>query len=234
MREQTCCFTGHREINEKDLAKIQKRTREVIVSLIEKGVVYFGAGGARGYDTLAAETVLKLKNDFPQIKLILVLPCPDHTKGWKEEDISRYNLIKNQADNVVYGWLDKVPNYHAVVRKQPYSINGILNYLRATHVESETQLFDTIEFFYKMCHGYTHGNIGTAKYPLLHYFEISIIMQITVLHSYMMLCEEKGGNQTINGIDVVAKSERDFIPLNEQYQKKSTELFEAHYQRLRY
>ena len=141
---------------------------------------------------------------------------------------------QKKIDYLHYGWLDKVPNYHAVVRKQPYSINGILNYLRTTHVESETQLFDTIEFFYKMCHGYTHGNIGTAKYPLLHYFEISIIMQITVLHTYMMLCEEKGGNQAINGIDVVAKAERDFIPLNEQYQKKSTELFEAHYRRLRY
>lgn len=102
MREQTCCFTGHREINEKDLAKIQKRTKEVIVSLVEKGVVYFGAGGARGYDTIAAETILALKNEYPQIKLILVLPCPDQTKGWKEEDISRYNLIKNQADKVVY------------------------------------------------------------------------------------------------------------------------------------
>lgn len=141
---------------------------------------------------------------------------------------------QKKIDYLHYGWLDKVPNYHTVVKKQPYSINGILNFLRATHVESETQLFDAIEFFYKMCHGYTHGNIGTARYPLLHYFEISIIMQITVLHSYTMLCEEKGGNQTINGIDVVAKSERDFIPLNEQYQKKSTELFEAHYQRLRY
>ena len=55
-----------------------------------------------------------------------------------------------------------------------------------------------------------------------------------IYYSYMMLCEEKGGNQAINGIDVVAKAERDFIPLNEQYQKKSTELFEAHYKRLRY
>ena len=140
---------------------------------------------------------------------------------------------KKKIDYLHYGWLDKIPNYHDVVRKQPYSINGILNFLRATHVDSET-LFDKIEFFYKMCHGYTHGNIGTAKYPLLHYFEISIIMQITVLHSYIMLCEENGGHQNINGIDVVAKAERDFIPLNEQYQKKSTELFEAHYKRLRY
>ena len=77
MREKTCCFTGHREIDEKDYSKLKKRTRDLIVSLIEKGVVFFGAGGARGFDTLAAESVLELKKDYPQIKLILVLPCPD-------------------------------------------------------------------------------------------------------------------------------------------------------------
>lgn len=102
MREKTCCFTGHREIDEKDYSKLKKRTRDLIVSLIEKGVVFFGAGGARGFDTLAAESVLELKKDYPQIKLILVLPCPDQTKGWREEDIRRYNFIKEQADKVVY------------------------------------------------------------------------------------------------------------------------------------
>ena len=102
MKERTCCFTGHREIEEKDYAELKKKTKSIIISLIEKGVFFFGAGGARGYDTLAAETVLELKKDYPQIKLILFLPCPDQTRGWIEADIRKYNYIKESADKVVY------------------------------------------------------------------------------------------------------------------------------------
>ena len=56
------------------LAEIKKRTRAAITALIEKGIIYYSAGGARGFDTNAAETVLELKEDYHQIKLILVLP----------------------------------------------------------------------------------------------------------------------------------------------------------------
>lgn len=102
MKEKTCCFTGHRDIPAEEYDEICQRTRKAIVSLIKKGVVFFGAGGARGFDTIAAESVLELKNDYPQIKLILVLPCPNQTRGWIEEDIRKYNFIKERADKVVY------------------------------------------------------------------------------------------------------------------------------------
>ena len=70
MKEKTCCFTGHREIAPSEFAKIKGRIREKIEALIEQGVIYYGAGGARGFDTLAAEAVLELKGKYPQIKLI--------------------------------------------------------------------------------------------------------------------------------------------------------------------
>ena len=102
MREKTCCFTGHRDISKQERAEIKKRTEKVIISLIEKGVIFFGAGGAIGFDTIAAETVLELKKQYSQIRLILVLPCPEQTKGWRESDIQKYDDIKRQADKVVY------------------------------------------------------------------------------------------------------------------------------------
>ena len=40
-----------------------------------------------GFDTLAAKTVLDLKKDYPDIKLILVLPCLNQTRGWKDADV---------------------------------------------------------------------------------------------------------------------------------------------------
>lgn len=75
---------------------------EVLTAYIEQGYRYFGAGGALGFDTLAAQTVLRLKQTYPQIKLILVLPCLSQTKGWKTEDITEYERIKAAADKVVY------------------------------------------------------------------------------------------------------------------------------------
>ena len=81
---------------------VARRLREIIIKLIEDGYLYFGAGGALGFDTLAAQTVLELKTIYPQIKLILVLPCLSQTKGWSARDIEIYEDIKKKADKVVY------------------------------------------------------------------------------------------------------------------------------------
>jgi uncharacterized phage-like protein YoqJ len=98
----TCCFTGHREIPEGERARLKKRLKKTLTALIEEGVCYFGAGGARGFDTLAAQTVLELKKRHPHIRLILVLPCKDQTRGWGAEDTAVYEHILARADKVVW------------------------------------------------------------------------------------------------------------------------------------
>ena len=102
MKNQTCCFTGHRKIPLDQLESVTQRLRDAVIASIKDGYLYFGAGGALGFDTLAAQTVLDLKKDYPQIKLILVLPCRTQTRGWKQEDIEEYNRIMKGADKVVY------------------------------------------------------------------------------------------------------------------------------------
>ena len=101
MREKTCCFTGHRKLSLSENI-VKDRLSKVLDNLIKDGIIYFGAGGALGFDTLAAEVVLEKKCVYPQIKLILVLPCPDQTKGWPSTDIDKYNYILSQADKIVY------------------------------------------------------------------------------------------------------------------------------------
>ncbi|MDR1117393.1 MAG: SLOG family protein [Oscillospiraceae bacterium] len=66
-----------------------KRLKSEIITLIQRGVIYFGAGGALEFDTVAAQTVVELKKVYPQIKLILVLPCKTQTRGWRKEDIAQ-------------------------------------------------------------------------------------------------------------------------------------------------
>ncbi len=102
LREKTCCFTGHRIIPSNTLPKLKKQLRETIKALVESGICFFGAGGAIGFDTIAAETVLELKNRYPQIRLILVLPCPEQADRWNLTAKARYEQIKQQADKLVY------------------------------------------------------------------------------------------------------------------------------------
>ena len=83
-----------------DLFSTQEQRDDEKLSKIRD--LYFGAGGALGFDTIAAFAVLKLKECYPDIRLILVLPCFSQTRGWSQEDIEIYDDIKQKADKVVY------------------------------------------------------------------------------------------------------------------------------------
>ena len=102
MKNETCCFTGHRQLPPGERAEIANRLERVITALYQRGVRYYGAGGALGFDAIAAQTVIRLRESCPGMKLILVLPCLTQTRGWRPEDIDEYERIKAQADKVVY------------------------------------------------------------------------------------------------------------------------------------
>ncbi len=97
-----CCFTGHRILSDSISKILRYELYNVIEELIKEGFNIFRTGGALGFDTIAAETVLKLKIQYPNIKLVLMLPCKNRTKSWDQEDIMRYEAIKLQADDVIY------------------------------------------------------------------------------------------------------------------------------------
>lgn len=102
-RDDTCCFTGHRRFRPGEAAKVQTRLEEIMERLITcRGVRYFGAGGALGFDTMAAETVLRFRNRYPEIRLILVLPCPEQADRWPAADRAVYERHKRLADRLIY------------------------------------------------------------------------------------------------------------------------------------
>lgn len=102
MRERTCCFTGHRRIPAEYYGEITRSLRSAIISMICRGVVYFETGGALGFDTMAAQAILELKVSYPQIKLILALPCKTQANAWKEKDRILYEKIKQSCDQYIY------------------------------------------------------------------------------------------------------------------------------------
>lgn len=100
----TVCFTGHRQIGEAVTA-VEARVTEVAERLIQKGYVYFCAGGARGFDALASRIILQLQEKYPLVRLVLVLPFWNqyqHETGWTEEDIAEYHHLKAAASEVIH------------------------------------------------------------------------------------------------------------------------------------
>lgn len=96
------CFTGHREIPETEYQRLSEALTETLERLIDEGSTEFRAGGARGFDTLAALTVLLLRRRHPEIRLHLILPAPSQTRGWPQDAVTLYEQILAQADSHRY------------------------------------------------------------------------------------------------------------------------------------
>lgn len=100
---KSCFFTGHRIIANEDKPQLRNKLKNVCMHLIEnEGVTRFISGGALGFDTIAAETVLDLKKRYPNISLHLYLPCTNQTARWRASDVDKWNKIKTLADEYKY------------------------------------------------------------------------------------------------------------------------------------
>ena len=100
-KTKVACFSGHRRLPP-NCEELRANLKKEIIGLIKRGVVFFGAGGAWGFDMLAEETVLELKKEYPHISLVLVLPCPpeQQTLKWNNDQRQRYYEILDRADKV--------------------------------------------------------------------------------------------------------------------------------------
>ncbi len=99
----SACFTGHRSIPRSE--EIGNRLYNILESWIcTKGLTDFYAGGAVGWDTIAADAVLRLREEYPQIKLHLVLPCSgeEQTARWPAAQQRDFYRILELADSVEY------------------------------------------------------------------------------------------------------------------------------------
>ena len=98
--KKSVCFTGHRTIAE-DKETLSARLYALLERLVtEKKVTDFHTGGAVGWDALAALTVLKLRESYPEVKLHLVLPCPfeEQSAKWNEAQKEEHKHIASLAD----------------------------------------------------------------------------------------------------------------------------------------
>ena len=135
---------------------------------------------------------------------------------------------KSKADYLHFGWVDSIDGYHSIVTKVPYSVYGILAYLKFKN-DSRISELEQLEYFYKACHAYTHGSVQAAIYPVPHYFEISIMLYYVIRGTFLLLCKELDIENSIDGNDVIAMIDRDFAVLYGQYERRSTDNFKNYY-----
>lgn len=102
MTEKICCFTGHRRLPDNSMKKLPEILDKEIEARIGEGYTVFRAGGACGFDAIAAMKVIVAKNKYGFVKLELCLPCKDQDKYWSQMEKTIYRKVMEAADSISY------------------------------------------------------------------------------------------------------------------------------------
>jgi uncharacterized phage-like protein YoqJ len=105
-----CAFTGYRPskmpwgYNETDARCVEFRFRllEALEYLIGQGYTDFLSGGALGFYQMAAEIVLSLREKYPWVRLIMVIPFDGQADKWSQEQRERWLSIIEASDKVIH------------------------------------------------------------------------------------------------------------------------------------
>lgn len=98
----SACFSGHRIIPCFYLKRLELQLQTEIISAYADGFRNFFCGMAMGYDLLAAETVLSLQSELPDLRFIAVIPYHRQTERWSDALKSRYDdILRNANDTVI-------------------------------------------------------------------------------------------------------------------------------------
>lgn len=132
------------QANDLKIAIIKNSLTMMLRQLIEEGLEWILIGGNLGVELWAAQSVLELKEEYPELKLGLVLPYADFGNQWKEQNKILLNQIKSTAD------------YCNMTSKRPY--------------ENPTQLRNHTKFMLEHTGGllvvYDEEFLGKTKYLL--------------------------------------------------------------------
>ncbi len=88
-KEKSCCFFGHRKIDETD--ELKNNLNGIIENLIvSEKIVTFLFGSKSKFDDLCHEIVTDLKEKYPHIKRIYVRSAFQYIPDWYEESLLKH------------------------------------------------------------------------------------------------------------------------------------------------
>lgn len=105
---ETACLTGHRpdklpwfyDETKENCIRFKEDLRQIFEGAIKYGLKNFLTGMAEGFDMIATEILLKLRNIY-NIKIIAVIPCLDQEKLWHPSQQDRYHKIIKQCNESI-------------------------------------------------------------------------------------------------------------------------------------
>ncbi len=98
----SAAFTGHRHVPCCDYPHITENLKRTIRDLYKHGGIRnFYCGMAVGFDMLAAETVLGMKEHLPDMTLSAVVPYRKQSERFSPKAKARYEALLGKADDVV-------------------------------------------------------------------------------------------------------------------------------------
>lgn len=101
-------FCGHRMVSETET--VRAKLRAIIEQLIEEGATEFLLGGYGEFDYLCAHVVYDLKEKYPEIRSILVVPYLNRYQG------------PNLYDESEYPPIEKTPKRYAILKRNEYMV----------------------------------------------------------------------------------------------------------------
>lgn len=165
--EYTVCFTGHRSQNlqcgfdeyHTVCLKIKHQLLRIIVGLIEKKhITHFVSGMAIGTDMWAAEIVLELKEEYPNITLEAAVPCISQENVWRDSLKRRYRDILSKCDSVTL--LQEIYTSDCMIKRNRYMV-------------------DKSDYVVAVWNGRQSGTGNTVKYALSHNKPVYCIDAVT-------------------------------------------------------
>jgi uncharacterized phage-like protein YoqJ len=79
---------------------IKEAIKRRLISLIEEGLEWVIIGGQLGIEIWAGETVVELKKEYPQLKLMIITPFLGQEEKWNEANQEVYQRLVSNADCV--------------------------------------------------------------------------------------------------------------------------------------
>jgi uncharacterized phage-like protein YoqJ len=105
--DRKCCFIGHKlqslpfRLNENTplcIALKEELKKEIVKMIEENFVIHFISGMEIGADLYAAQIVLDLKKQYPNLILEGILPCETQANRWNEKNREQYYDILAACD----------------------------------------------------------------------------------------------------------------------------------------
>ncbi len=104
--ERPTAFKFKYNENESRCKRLKKRLHDQFALLYGQGVRRFLVGGMPGVDQWSGEILLKMKleQEFQDIELVVVVPCPGHDAKWDRRSRERLAfLIQHSAEKITIG-----------------------------------------------------------------------------------------------------------------------------------